>query len=306
MTDDAACGRPLKTTSTVTAKSAGLVDAATAAMVLQPASDEADAPLDAAGWQRLADDELRYLLGVTCFPALLALKATCRAMLALVRADLCESKRWSAARCFTLARPDERLHDIRTNDPPRMARLVAADDVDTVEALLHFYWRDGAPRASFRLVHDAAGGAPPALHHSLLDAASALRRTHLGANDNLLPSRPCREAALAPGAVQPNGCGSRPLHFAHSSAMVALLVEHRADVNATRLNGCTPLMDACRAGEAAVVRTLCESGANTNVLDKPGGLRAERYAEQGAGQQSQAHPTRRPAPTARRVHHTSS
>ena len=88
--------------------------------------------------------------------------------------------------------------------------------------------------------------------------------------------------------------------------MVALLVEHRADINATRLNGCTPLMDACRAGEAAVVRTLCESGANTNVLDKPGGLRAERYAEQGAGQQSQAHPTRRPAPTARRVHHTSS
>ena len=80
--------------------------------------------------QALQNAETAYIT------ALLALKATCRALSALVRADLCESKRWSAARCFTLARPDERLHDIRTNDPPRMARFDAVDPVTLLGSTL--------------------------------------------------------------------------------------------------------------------------------------------------------------------------
>jgi len=72
---------------------------------------------------------------------------------------------------------------------------------------------------------------------------------------------------------------AHPLHFARSPGMVALLLEHGADLDARRINGMTPLMDACDAGEAAVVRALCQAGANVNARDERGGYNVLHFAE---------------------------
>ena len=71
------------------------------------------------------------------------------------------------------------------------------------------------------------------------------------------------------------------LNFAHSRAMVELLLEYNADVhlNDQRQNGKTALMDACEVGEAEVVRALCEAGANVHLRDSDQGITALRYAE---------------------------
>jgi hypothetical protein len=62
----------------------------------------------------------------------------------------------------------------------------------------------------------------------------------------------------------PNGV--LPLHMAHSAEAVRLLVDvHGAVVDAQRADGKTALMDACVAGEAAVVAALCERGADVNL-----------------------------------------
>ena len=66
-----------------------------------------------------------------------------------------------------------------------------------------------------------------------------------------------------------------PLHFAHSSAMVALLYSYKAEVDARRSEGTTPLMDAACAGEGGVVRALCEYGANVHLRN---GSRASSLA----------------------------
>ena len=38
-------------------------------------------------------------------------------------------------------------------------------------------------------------------------------------------------------------------------------------------------MDACNVGNAAVVQALCERGANVNLTDVPGGVRANYYCQ---------------------------
>ena len=58
-----------------------------------------------------------------------------------------------------------------------------------------------------------------------------------------------------------------PVHFAHSGAMVALLCSYKAQVDTRRGDGSTPLMDAACAGEAEVVRALCERGANVHLCN---------------------------------------
>uniref|UniRef100_A0A7S0L949 F-box domain-containing protein n=1 Tax=Coccolithus braarudii TaxID=221442 RepID=A0A7S0L949_9EUKA len=61
-----------------------------------------------------------------------------------------------------------------------------------------------------------------------------------------------------------------PLHYAHSDAMVALLCSYGTQVDARSDDGSTPLMEAAYAGEVAVVRALCEHGANVHLRN--GGL----------------------------------
>lgn len=94
----------------------------------------------------------------------------------------------------------------------------------------------------------------------------------------------------------PQGCHA--LHLARSAEMVALLVdEFGADPDRRRANGCTPLMDACAAGEPAVVRALCARGASPHLRDTPDGETALRYAERApTGNREWRGPPRAEAP----------
>lgn len=60
--------------------------------------------------------------------------------------------------------------------------------------------------------------------------------------------------------------GSEPLHVAASSAMVELLLQRGADVNAKRNDGWTPIFMAAYLGDANLYRTLEAAGGN--VLDR--------------------------------------
>jgi ankyrin repeat protein len=65
--------------------------------------------------------------------------------------------------------------------------------------------------------------------------------------------------------------GQTPLHVASKNgkeAIVSLLLEHGADVNAEHDNdGLTPLHLACEYEEEAVVALLLKKGADVNVKD---------------------------------------
>ncbi|KAL6715324.1 hypothetical protein ACLMJK_007590 [Lecanora helva] len=56
----------------------------------------------------------------------------------------------------------------------------------------------------------------------------------------------------------------------HHIAMVALLIEHGADVNAANALGDTPLMLASRGGSMATINILLDAGASVNATDKFG------------------------------------
>lgn len=89
-----------------------------------------------------------------------------------------------------------------------------------------------------------------------------------------------------------------PLHFAHSAAMVQLLLEFGAIADLKRLNGMSALMDSAAAGEAEVVRELCRGGADVHARDAPDGVTALYYAERSGpfGSWSEGHrgPIKRP------------
>ena len=53
-------------------------------------------------------------------------------------------------------------------------------------------------------------------------------------------------------------------------AVVPLLLEKRADINAKNKNGETALMIAAKYGEEAVIQLLLEKGADTKVKNKEG------------------------------------
>ncbi|WP_342227226.1 ankyrin repeat domain-containing protein [Rickettsiella endosymbiont of Rhagonycha lignosa] len=65
--------------------------------------------------------------------------------------------------------------------------------------------------------------------------------------------------------------GRRPLHLAYKSVAIAkLLIEHRADPNATDNEGLTPLHNACFYRGIEISKLLIEKGANINVADNKG------------------------------------
>lgn len=67
--------------------------------------------------------------------------------------------------------------------------------------------------------------------------------------------------------------GNTPLILASyegNSDLVALLLEHKADVNSVGFQGQTPLMAASYKGNVNIVRTLLTNGANCNIQDKNG------------------------------------
>jgi len=73
-----------------------------------------------------------------------------------------------------------------------------------------------------------------------------------------------------------NKPGWTPLHYAasHSGpnapAMVRLLLEHHAFIDASSPNGTTPLMMATQYGHPTVVKILLEEGADTTMRNEQG------------------------------------
>lgn len=88
---------------------------------------------------------------------------------------------------------------------------------------------------------------------------------------------------IARGALV-NKPGWSPLHYAAtgpSAAAVALLIRHRADVNAASPNGTTPLMMAARYGIPESLKLLIQAGADLQASNAMG-LNALDFARQGA------------------------
>ena len=70
-----------------------------------------------------------------------------------------------------------------------------------------------------------------------------------------------------------NKTGWTPLHYAASvgnNAIVALLIEHSAYVDAESPNGTTPIMMAARGGHIATVRLLIDEGADLSLKNEQG------------------------------------
>lgn len=88
-----------------------------------------------------------------------------------------------------------------------------------------------------------------------------------------------------------NKTGWTPLHYAashagdDSSAMVRLLIEHHAYIDAESPNKTTPLMMAAHYGSAAVVKLLLEEGADP-LLKNEQGLNAIDFARRANRQAS--------------------
>lgn len=195
----------------------------------------------------LSSDLLLHVLLHARFDALLGLKAVSRDFASLARRALTRHSKWERARdlCVKLTHG----HRVATTVPPPPGPLYAI-------------WRLGGRIA---LLLDDVPTVEVLLELGVMSADSS--------------------GFDQPQAVSPTGqqFGSdhRPLHFARSKAMVDMLVDFGATVDRRRYSGRTPLMDACNHGDVAVVRALCERGANVNLLDSwdgVSGLGADHYA----------------------------
>merc|ERR1740121_2289586 len=102
-------------------------------------------------------------------------------------------------------------------------------------------------------LHTCLGPLPQAAQHRV----AALR--------SLLEARADPEAVLLRG--------ERPLHLAVGAnlhAEAALLIQHRACINAARSDGCSPLHVAANAGLGACVDLLLRAGADTAARNAAG------------------------------------
>lgn len=80
-----------------------------------------------------------------------------------------------------------------------------------------------------------------------------------------------------------NKTGWTPLHYAASSgqlAIISLLIEHSAYIDAESPNGTTPLMMAAMYGSPAAVKLLLQEGADAQLKNQQG-LSALQFAQRG-------------------------
>jgi len=118
--------------------------------------------------------------------------------------------------------------------------------------------------ANQQILHLMSGRETDAYEKSLgRGFLTALRKDDTRTVDALLTLRFFRvESPVFCAGDAINRYVATPLHLAHSAEMVSLLCRHGASVDARRGGTRTPLMDACAAGEPAVVRALIAAGAS--------------------------------------------
>lgn len=161
-------------------------------------------------------------------------------------------------------------------------RAIGRDDASTVASLLRRGFdpnaRDpkGQPALILALHEDARQVA------AVLIAAKGLKVEERNAKDEsalmmaaLRGNLPAARALIARDA-DVNKTGWAPLHYAASCttadapAMVALLLEHHAYIDAASPNGTTPLMMAVRYGTADTARLLVNEGADPTLKNQLG------------------------------------
>ena len=173
-------------------------------------------------------------------------------------------------------------------------RAIARDDAATVASLLR---RGFDPNA-----RDPKG--QPALILALREEARQVAEVLIAAKGLKVEERNAKdESALMMAALRGNLPAARgliareadvnktgwaPLHYAAASttadaaAMVALLLEHHAYIDAASPNGTTPLMMAAQYGAAESVQRLLDEGADPSLKNQLGltavdfALRAQR------------------------------
>ncbi|QPN31558.1 MULTISPECIES: ankyrin repeat domain-containing protein [unclassified Diaphorobacter] len=161
-------------------------------------------------------------------------------------------------------------------------RAIARDDAATVASLLR---RGFDPNA-----RDPKG--QPALILALREEARQVAEVLIAAKGLKVEERNAKdESALMMAALRGNLPAARgliareadvnktgwaPLHYAAASttadaaAMVALLLEHHAYIDAASPNGTTPLMMAVRYGTADAARLLISEGADPSLKNQLG------------------------------------
>jgi len=177
----------------------------------------------------------------------------------------------------------------------------AARDARGVSAALQARYRgrtdiaDVLVAASHALdVFDAAAAGRTDEVARLLDADPRLVAAHSGDGFTALHfaaffdrpevARRLLERGADPDAVAANPMRVRPLHSAtavRATAIVRLLLEHGADVNATQHGEWTPLMAAAANGDLDSVQALLARGANAALRNAEGRTAAELARDRG-------------------------
>ena len=196
-------------------------------IIVESSCANSDANLEPTTIHSLSDDTLCLVLSHMGFASLLSLKLVSRRFCTFVRDTLTSSDVWFTAR--DLFKPTA----CSTPSTHEVAKPVSDPYMERLAADFLAALRADDTRTVEVLLHFG--------HFSTLQPV-------LSTTD---PQTSLRQAF--------------PLHFAHSAAMVALLCAYNAQVDARCGDGSTALMLAACAGEVAVVRALCEHGANVHL-----------------------------------------
>ncbi|HSH90821.1 MAG TPA: ankyrin repeat domain-containing protein [Ramlibacter sp.] len=168
-------------------------------------------------------------------------------------------------------------------------RAIVQDDASTIRSLLNRGFDPNSPNP------DRIDGLYLALRDGNLKAAGALiewpktkveSRTPQDESPLMMASLKGQlEVAkkLIERGADVNKTGWTPLHYAATNghlAVIELLLEHHAYIDAESPNGTTPLMMAAHYGTPAAVKLLLESGADATLKNQLG-LNAVDFANRG-------------------------
>lgn len=173
-------------------------------------------------------------------------------------------------------------------DQVRLFRAAQLDDDKTVKAVLARGLDPNvreAERGETGLIVAMRYDANKVMRALLASPATRLEETSMNGTTALTMAafkrnKPAVEALLAAGA-QVNRDGWTPLHFAATAGdleVMALLVQHKASINAQSPTGFTALMLAAREGQEDAVAWLLRQGADATLKDRAYQIDAAEFA----------------------------